>query len=73
MAYLPTGADEDTPRRDELLVIAQERLVLDKERLRMEQRTALFEGITMAVTIAIPIAAILGLQKYFQLKKKEKS
>jgi hypothetical protein len=73
MAYLPAGQDEETPRRDELLVIAQERLVIDKEQLRLAKRAALFEGIKMAVTVAIPVAALFGLQHYFQLKKKEES
>jgi hypothetical protein len=71
MAYLPTGADEETPRRDELLVIAQEWLVLEREQLRIAKRGALFEGIKLAFTVAIPVAAFLGLQKYFETKGKE--
>jgi hypothetical protein len=71
MAYLPTGDDEEIPQRDELIVIAQERLALDKEQLRIAKRGALFEGIKMAFTIAIPLAAFFGLQRYFQEKKKE--
>ena len=71
MAYLPTGADEETSRRDELLVIAQERLALDREQLRIAKRAAVFEGIKMAFTIAVPVAAFFGLHRYFQAQKKK--
>ncbi len=66
MSYLPTGQDEP---RGELIVIAQERLEIDKEQLRLAKRAALFEGIKMAVTVAVPIAAFLGLHRYLQFKK----
>jgi hypothetical protein len=71
MSYLPAGQDEETPRSDELLVIAQERLEIDKERLRMAKRSTFFDGVKTVVTIAIPVAAFLGLQKYFQIREEE--
>jgi hypothetical protein len=66
MGYLPTGAADP-----ELLVIAQERLQLDKEKLRMATRSAWFDGITTAIAIAIPVAALLGLQRYVSFLEKK--
>jgi hypothetical protein len=73
MAYLPTGADEESSRRDELLVIAQKRLVIDGEQLRIAKRSALIDGLKLAVTVAVPLAVFFGVTKYFQAEKKKET
>ena len=69
MAYLPTGATDDEAR-EEFLVIDRDRLVVERERLRLAKRAAIFDGIKLAFTIAVPVAAFLGIKRYFEYKKE---
>jgi hypothetical protein len=68
MAYLPTGATEDEAR-EEFLVIDRDRLAVEREQLRLARRGALIDGIKLAFTIAVPVAAFLGIKRYFENKE----
>jgi hypothetical protein len=80
MAYVPTGLSEEVELAELDLVRAHraDRLAVDRERLRIEKgalkavnRAAVFEGISMAIVVAVPIAALLGLQRYFKWLEKK--
>lgn len=75
MAYLPTGLSEEIELEelDLVRVYRSETIAIAQQRLKLAKRAALFDGIRMAVVVAVPVAAFFGLQRYFQWKKEEES